>query len=75
MLQLGYLFVLILITTTGPAYAYIDPGVGSILLQSLVAVIAAASVMLGHYWQRIKSFFRSGVRASEPTKGQSTDPD
>lgn len=75
MLQLGYLFVLMLITTTGPAHAYIDPGVGSILLQSLIAFIAAASVALGHYWHRIKSFFKSGDGVTEPAKGQAKDRD
>ncbi len=64
-----------LIATTGHAFAYIDPGVGSILLQSLVALVAAASVTVGYYWQRIKSFFRSSDSTSEPNKGQAENQD
>lgn len=63
------LAILMLIAATGQAYAYIDPGVGSILLQSLIAFIAAASVALGHYWHRIKSFFKSESGISEKTEG------
>ncbi len=75
MLQLGYLSVLLLIATSGSAQAYIDPGVGSILLQSLIAVIATVSVTCGHYWHRVKNFFKSGKSASEPAKGQTAEPD
>ncbi len=75
MLQLCSLSALVLIATTGHAYAYIDPGVGSILLQSLIALIAAASVTLGYYWQRIKGFFKSGDNVSKSTKGQAEDQD
>lgn len=40
-----------------PAHAYLDPGTGSILLQSLLGVIVAATVAGNLFWQRIKSFF------------------
>ncbi len=75
MIKCGYFAALILIATTGTAHAYIDPGVGSILLQGLIAFIAAASVTIGHYWHRIKSFFQSGDNTAEPVKGQTEDRD
>lgn len=42
-----------------PAYAYLDPGTGSIILQSLLAGIATAAALGGMYWQRLKAFFSS----------------
>ena len=39
------------------AYAYIDPGTGSMLVQALLAVLAAVSVSLGLFWRRIRSYF------------------
>ena len=40
------------------AYAYLDPGMGSIILQGLIATIAGASLTIGIYWQKIKDFFK-----------------
>lgn len=38
------------------AYAYIDPGVGSMLVQALLAVVAVVSVSIGIFWRRFRSF-------------------
>ena len=40
-----------------PAFAYIDPGTGSMLLQSLLAAIAAALVFGRTIWQKVKDLF------------------
>ena len=37
---------------------YIDPGVGSIVLQVLIGVAVAIPVMVKVYWGRIKGLFR-----------------
>ena len=42
-----------------PAYAYLDPTTGSILLQGLLAGVAGAVVVLRLYWARLKAFFRN----------------
>ena len=46
-----------LISYTSPAYAYLDPGTGSMLLTGLVAGLAAIMSFLSIYWQKVKSFF------------------
>ena len=38
------------------AYAYIDPGTGSMIIQAVIAAIAVASVSIGIFWQRFKAF-------------------
>ena len=50
-------FFTVLSWSTGNAYAYLDPGLGSMLLQGLIAGVAAASVVVSGYWSRIKGFF------------------
>jgi hypothetical protein len=47
----------ILILTAKSAQAYFDPGVGSMLVQALIATIAAVSVSFGLFRRRIKIFF------------------
>jgi hypothetical protein len=43
---------------TAPAYAYLDPATGSILLQGLLAGVAGLLVVLRLYWGRVTAFFR-----------------
>jgi len=45
------------LAVSGSAFAYIDPGTGSILLQGLLAGLAAVAVAGKVFWLRIKSFF------------------
>lgn len=59
------------------AHAYLDPGTGSILVQSLLAGIAGAVAVVSLYWQRVKAFFVNMRKSSrnEPTRASSTDSD
>jgi len=40
-----------------PAQAYIDPATGSMVIQAVIAAVAAVSVSIGIFWRRLKSFF------------------
>ncbi len=46
------------LTLTGPAYAYLDPGTGSILIQGLIGAVAAGLAFFKFYWHRLKSVLR-----------------
>ena len=46
-----------LLLLANPVYAYLDPGTGSMMIQALLAAIAAASVTIGIFWRRLRSFF------------------
>lgn len=48
---------------SAPAYAYLDPGTGSIILQLLLGGVAGGLVIFKLYWVRLKSFF---VRDEKP---------
>ncbi len=39
------------------ADAYIDPGTGSMVVQAVIAAVAAASVSIGIFWRRLRTFF------------------
>jgi hypothetical protein len=44
----------LLIMLTLPAYAYLDPGTGSMLLQVILGGIAAIGVALKLFWHKIR---------------------
>lgn len=51
----------VLALSATPAYAYLDPGTGSMLVQALVAGLAVASAGVAAFWTRIRQLF-SGRR-------------
>lgn len=47
------------------AFAYLDPASGSMIIQAVLAGIAAISVSIGVFWRRIRSFFRGKKKGME----------
>ena len=65
-----------LVGFSAAAHAYLDPGTGSILVQSLLAGIAGAAAVLSLYWQRVKAFFVNLRKSSRDAhSATSTDND
>jgi hypothetical protein len=55
---IGVLLVtLFTLSAVSPAYAYLDPGTGSMFLQAVIASLLAAATAVGVFWQKIKGFF------------------
>jgi hypothetical protein len=50
-------FALSLLVWVDDAQAYIDPGTGSMVIQSAVAAITAGFFVIKTYWHKIKTFF------------------
>jgi hypothetical protein len=46
--------------TASSAFAYLDPGSGSMLLQVVLGGLAAVGVAARLYWHRLKHFLRLG---------------
>lgn len=57
------------------AHAYLDPGTGSILVQSLLAGIAGAVAVVSLYWQRVKAFFANLRKSSRDVQSSATSTD
>ena len=56
--KLKFLFLIFsLISYTSPAYAYLDPGTGSMLVQGLIGGVAVVMSFFSIYWQKVKAFF------------------
>ena len=69
--NLKFLFLIFgLISYTSPAYAYLDPGTGSILVQGLIGGVAVVMSFLSIYWQKVKAFF-----SKEETDTDTADKD
>ena len=59
-----------------PAYAYIDPSVGSLGIQSLIAIFAIIGTVVRLYWQKIKLAFytlKKPARTNNINKPSDTD--
>lgn len=53
------LFAVFTAVLSNPAYAYLDPGTASMLLQGIIGGIAAAGAAISLNYQRLKLAFKS----------------
>jgi hypothetical protein len=49
---------LFLVMLAQPAWAYLDPGTGSMIISAVVGLFATVGLALKTYWYKIKAFFR-----------------
>jgi len=73
--QFGWLVGMCALAVPASAFAYLDPGTGSMILQGIIAALAGAAVTLKLYWYRIRSLFfrrrkdKVEVDTTDTTKG------
>jgi hypothetical protein len=63
--------MLVFLLLPGRAYAYIDPGTGSLIWQVLIAGLLSALVLVKAYWHRIRRL----ITGREPVKVEDEDRD
>jgi len=51
-----------------PCWAYLDPGTGSMIVQAVIAAVAAVSVSAGIFWKRLRAFFSKGKKKDSDGK-------
>ena len=56
MKNLFFIFFIYFVVLINNAYAYLDPGTGSIILQAILGFIAASLATLSFYWNKVKTF-------------------
>ena len=56
------------VASTAPAYAYLDPGTGSILLQAIVGDVAASLFIARGYIYRLKGWLGLMPTAAEQNR-------
>tara|TARA_B100000123_G_C25729090_1_gene428348 strand:+ start:819 stop:1025 length:207 start_codon:yes stop_codon:yes gene_type:complete len=62
------LFFIIYLSFINNAYAYLDPGTGSIILQAILGAIAAGLSYCAFYWNKVKNFFKKVFKKKEKTE-------
>lgn len=62
-----FLLLLLALTSAPAAFAYLDPGTGSALLQGILGALAAAAVVIKLYWYRLLRLL--GLRKKPPVGG------
>ena len=63
----------LLLFVSRSAYAYLDPGTGSMLVQGLLAAIAVASAAVAASWTRIVQLFRGRRRPDRTGEGERSE--
>jgi hypothetical protein len=69
-IYLFYNIIAIFLIVTN-AYAYLDPGTGSFILQAIIGFLAALSAGFLYYWTKVKNFFLRLFRKNN--KDEKTD--
>ena len=59
--------------STDDAYAYLDPGSASMLLQGLIATVAGGLAVVGLYWNKFKAFFSARNRENQNSESAASD--
>ena len=59
---------ILLIIFQNPAYAYLDPGTGNMILQALVGLLAAGATAVSIYWQKFKIFMNKIFKKKDTIK-------
>lgn len=63
--------IFLIMSSTQSAYAYLDPGTASLILQGIVGAIGAGMVAISLYWRRFVGIFKNEV----PDEASPTDHD
>ena len=62
-----------LVMLAAPAWAYLDPGTGSMIISAIVGLFATVGLALKTYWYKIKAFMRKD--ATDQAAGVNTSGD
>ena len=57
------------------AYAYLDPGTGSFILQAIIGFLAASVTAISIYWSKFKSLISKIFNKREREKDKSNSDD
>jgi hypothetical protein len=61
-----------------PAFAYLDPSTGSMIISAVVGLFASAALAIKTYWYKLRSVFRRRDKNQEKTfqdPGNPTEPE
>lgn len=76
-LFLSILTFIFSVSIATPAYAYLDPGTGSIILQGIIAGLAVFSLTIKMWWYKLTSLFKNSddEEQKDSDESESSTPD
>jgi hypothetical protein len=63
----------VFLASTAPAFAYIDPGTGSMILQAVIGGVAGGLFVLRGWWRRLIAFL-PGARKNPEERADNPTP-
>lgn len=74
--RLASLVGLSLLMLAPPAWAYLDPSTGSMILSAIVGLFATLALALKTYWYKLKSLFRRDTQQeTAPSEEPAAEPE
>jgi len=58
----------LLMASSQPAFAYLDPSTGSMVVSAIVGIFASIALAVKTYWYKIKGFFKRNRKAESGSK-------
>jgi hypothetical protein len=65
----------VLVVSTAPAHAYLDPATGSMILQAIATAGIGAMLYLAWFWRKIKNFFDGAIAKKIGSDNKDADKD
>lgn len=65
--------VLLALFAPMPAFAYLDPSTGSMVVSAIVGIFASIALAVKTYWYKIKGFFKRGGKRSDGEQSASRE--
>ena len=57
------------------AFAYLDPGSGSFIVQALIAALAVAALTARYYWKKLTDFLRDPFNRKQGREQEQDEPE
>jgi hypothetical protein len=73
--QVAFIAGIVVPTLAGPAFGYLDPGTGSMILQALIGALVAGVTTVGIYWRRLTSIFQRGKASTQQNSSERSPTD
>jgi hypothetical protein len=64
-----------LAAVSAPAFAYLDPSTGSMIISAIIGVFATLVIAAKTYWYRLKRYFNGGRANSSPIEDSNSRDD
>lgn len=61
-----------LLAFASPAFAYLDPSTGSMVVSAIVGIFASIALAVKTYWYRLKNLFRGQSRSADKAAAHSS---